>query len=312
MLIQPLFSYIPSNHINIIPDWNLHPFVDEMIPATLNDSFKSMGIMHPPIVQLKANGKFDLICGRRRLQALRTYYHQSQILCMILPSELPISSILHYVLTDQQLNSPLSLMETAYFLKCCTERISGNEITKSFLPLLGYKPQPDLFSQFSNLLKLDKNIQQQIHLGNIDSKIAFDLLNLPDKDQLTFLNLIQSLQPGGGKQKRLLFLSRDIAHRTQQTISTLFEGAEFKQIIEHNEMNPPQKIHALLELLQRKFYPESSNAEQRFREKVRRLDLPDNLTVTHSLNFEKDEVFLTIRFPDLQSCENAWHKHQII
>lgn len=70
-------------------------------------------------------------------------------------------------------------------------------------------------------------------------------------------------------------------------------------------MNPPQKTHTLLELLQKGFYPRSSEAEHVFKDKVRRLNLPDNYELTHSLNFERDEVYLTMTFPDLESCENA-------
>jgi len=73
-------------------------------------------------------------------------------------------------------------------------------------------------------------------------------------------------------------------------------------------MNPPQKTHTILELLQRKFYPRSSTAEQLFKERVRRLKLPDNLEITHSLNFEKDEIYLTETFTDWQSCEKSLYK----
>ena len=38
----------------------------------------------------------------------------------------------------------------------------------------------------------------------------------------------EALAPGTGKQKRILMLSREIAQRSQQTITTLFEEQEFQ------------------------------------------------------------------------------------
>lgn len=306
------FQFIALNRINSIQHWDIHPFLDETPSLRLKQSLQELGILHPPIVQQTANGDFDLICGRRRLHTLKHYSNQTNVCCLILPHELPTRRLVHYILTDQLLNGPLSPMETAYFLKYCMADMDAEDVISLFLPRLGYKPQPDFLYQLLSLLKLDKKIQRQIHAGLIVEKTALELLDLPDEDRLTLSTLIEELQPGTGKQKRLLTLSRDTAYRTQQTITSLLEGEEFKQIIEHDEMNPPQKIHTLLELLQKKFYARSSDTEQAFKDRVRKLALPDNVTVTHSLNFEKDEIFLTIGFPDLQSCETAWRKKQIV
>jgi ParB-like chromosome segregation protein Spo0J len=312
MFILPEFKSISLNRININQHWDMHLFLNETPSLQLKQSLQDLGVLHPPIVQQTTKGNIDLICGRRRLYALKHYFNQTNVCCLILPPDLPTRSLAHYILTDQQLNGPLSPMEAAYFLKYCMEDMDAKEVVTCFLPRLGYKPQPDFLNQLLSLLKLDKKIQRQIHTGLIIEKTALELLELPEEDRFTLSTLIELLQPGTGKQKRLLTLSRDIAKRTQQTITSLLEGEEFKQIIEHDEMNPPQKIHTLLELLQKKFYARSSDTEQAFKDRVRKLALPDNVTVTHSLNFEKDEIFLTIRFPDLQSCETARRKKQIV
>jgi hypothetical protein len=308
MSTQPLFKYIALNLIKIIPKWNIHPFLDETPPPILKKSFEEVGILHPPLIQQTMNGDFNLICGRRRLHALNHYYKQSNIFCLILPPELPPRALLSYILTDQQLHAALSPMEAAFFLQYSLDELPRREAIHFFLPRLGYKPQPEVLDQLLSLHTLDQKIQRQIHQGLILEKIAIELLDLPEMDRITLSVLFELLQPGTGKQKRLLTLTRDLSNRTQQSISSLFQGQEFKQIIEHNEMNPPQKIHVLLELLQKKTYSRSSDAERCFKDKIRKLNLPDYVTVTHSLNFETDEVFLTEGFPNLQSCENAWRK----
>lgn len=306
MSTQLSLKDIQLSSINTTQLWNIHPFLDDTPSPALQQSFTEVGILHPPIVQQAQDGTFNLICGRKRLYALKHYFKQTSWHCLIIQPTLAPSAFLLNILTDQQLNGPLSPIEIAHFLKYCLDKMDKNEVLNFFLPRLGYKKQEFLIKQLVSLLSLEETIQRQIHHGLIIDKIAFELVTLPPRDRFCLSSLFELLQPGTGKQKRILTLSQDIANRSQKTISSLFEEQDFKNIIEHQEMNPPQKIHTLLELLQKEFYPRSSDAEHIFKDRVRKLNLPDNYELTHSLNFERDEVYLTLTFPDLESCETAW------
>ena len=310
MSTHPLFKNIPLDSINTTPSWTLHPFLGDTPSPLLKQSFEASGILHPPLVQQVEDGTFNLISGRSRLYALKYYFKQTSIPCLVLHPALAPCTFLLYILTDQQLNAPLSPMEVSFFLKYCLDKMEEKEIADFFLPRLGLKKQTALIHKLTRLLTLEETIQQQVHHNLISDKIAFEFLTLPPVDRVTLSSLFDLLQPGTGKQNRMLMLSRDIALRSQKTISALLAEQEFKEILEHAEMNPPQKSHTILELLQRKFYSRSSDAELIFKERVKRLRLPDNFEITHSLNFEKDEVYLTETFQDLKSCENGWQRKQ--
>jgi hypothetical protein len=312
MSIQPSLKEISLSSINITPDWNIHPFLDDTPSTCLKQSFLESGILHPPIVQAAKDESFELVCGRKRLYALQHYYqHINRFHCLILPSTLTLREICLYVLTDQQLNGPLSPMETAFLLKHCSQKMDELEIKDFILPRLGHsghKNQSMLIHQFVRLTTLDTRAQQLIHHGLIIEKTAFEVLELPPEDQKALFFLFDLLQPGTGKQKRILSLTREIVNRSASTISSLLDEQEFKQILEHAEMNIPQKTHSLLELLQKRSFPRSSGAEQIFKDRVRRLQLPAHYELNHSLNFEKNEVALTVTFSDLERCEQTWHK----
>lgn len=306
-----LLQTIPLDLINTTSHWSLHPFLDDVPPPALQQSFEEVGVLHPPVVQQAPNGRYDLICGRRRLRALKDYFKQTSFLCLLLPPAPPPDFFFLYILTDQQLNAPLSPMEKAFLLQYCLKKMEEKAISSFILPRLGYPKHPHLIQQLTSLLILEDKIQQQVHKGFIADKIAFDLLALTPTDRLYLSSLFELLQPGTGKQKRILSLSQDIARRSRQSISSLFDEIELRDILEHQEMNAPQKTHSLLEILQKMSSPRSSAAEHVFKERVRRLDLPGNCEVTHSPNFEKDEVYLTLRFPDLGSCESACRNKEI-
>lgn len=308
MATQPLFKNIRLDLISTTPVWSLHPFLDDAPSSSLRQSFEESGILHPLIVQQTEDETVNLVCGRRRLYAFSHYFRQTSLPCLVIPAAQTPSAFFLYVLTDQQSNGPLSPMEIAFFLTYCLEKMTETEIADFFLPRLGHKKQPAVIRKLTSLLRLEETIQRQVHQGLISDKTAFELLALSPEDRLTLSSLFDLLQPGTGKQNRIIMLSRDLALRGQKTISSLLAEQEFMEILEHTEMNPPQKTHTILELLQRKFYPRSSTAEQLFKERVRRLKLPDNIEITHSLNFEKDEIYLTETFPDWQSCEKSWDK----
>ncbi|MBU0664543.1 MAG: ParB/RepB/Spo0J family partition protein [Proteobacteria bacterium] len=308
MASYPSFKDISLNSIRITPLYNIHPFLDDSAPPELKQSFEESGILHPPIVQQVQDGTFDLICGRKRLHALKHHFKKKSAPCLIIPPVSDPYTFFLYILTDQQVNGPLSPIETAFFLKYCLEKIDEKVIINFFLPRLGYKQQATILHQLISLSILDESIQLQIHHGFISDKIAFEFLELPLEDRSSLSSLFELLHPGTGKQKRILLLSREIAQRSQQSITTLFAEQEFQFIIEHNEMNAPQKTHNILELLQKKFYPQSSDAEQIFKDRVRSLNLPQGYELIHTLNFEKDAVYLTVSFPNLGSFEKAWRK----
>ncbi|MDD3814008.1 MAG: ParB/RepB/Spo0J family partition protein [Desulfocapsaceae bacterium] len=311
MSTYPSIKNISLNSIRVTPHYNIHPFLDDSAPPALKQSFQELGILHPPIIQQVSNGTFDLICGRKRLHALKHQFNHTNVPCLIIPPDSDPYTFFLYILTDQQLQGALSPMEAAFFLKYCLEKIDEKEAINYFLPRLGFKPQSTILHQLISLSSLDENIQNQIHHGFISDKIAIELLDLPPEDRSSLSVLFELLQPGTGKQKRILTLSREIAQRSQHTITTLFEEQEFQYILAHTEMNAPQKVHSILELLQKKFYPQSSDAEQTFRDRARRLNLPQGYELTHSLNFEKDAVYLTVSFPDLGRFEKVWQEKKL-
>lgn len=303
MFSHPQFQYIAIASINTSPSWTLHPFLDIPPGPVLIQSFEESGILHPPIVQQTDNGSFNLICGQRRLYAARHYFRQVSLACLVIQSALPPSAFFLFILTDQQTNGLLSPMEAAFFLHYCLDKMEEKQIAELFLPRLGYKKQTALIHKLTRLTALEQIIQQHIHAGLISDKTAFELLTLSPEDRLSLALLFDYLQLGSGKQNRLLMLSRDLALRSHTTISSLLKQQEFLEVLTHQEMNVPQKSHLILELLQKQVYGRSIDAELEFKEKVKKLQLPGNYEITHSLNFEKDEVYLTETFPDWESCQ---------
>ena len=306
------FSILPESSFNKVDikkienskKWSLHPFLSSNLSPKVLASIQRVGLLHPPIILQTSTDKYQLLCGYSRLEAYkRTNPSKTSITCLILDKDTSSEQILHTVLEDQLLSGSLSSIEKAYFFKYSLNYIEINEAAKNYLPILNEKIQPHTIKKFFRLLELEQELQISIHFGRINDKTAQELLSLTSSDRLTLHNIFLNLELGGGKQKRLLGLSKDLAYREGQTITELLSGSDCKEILTHSEMNQPQKISNLLTSLQKRLYPQSNSAEEVFLKKVHNMDLPASCSLTHSQAFEGDEVSLTIHFKDLLNVE---------
>ena len=115
---------------------------------------------------------------------------------------------------------------------------------------------------------------------------------------------------GTGKQKRFFNLIRDIAFREGSSITSYLQKKEITEILDHKDMNIPQKIKHLGNLLQHELNPTSSLAEGAFEKQVASLQLPANYAISHSPSFEKDEITLSITFKDFDECAQYLSQQQ--
>jgi hypothetical protein len=70
-------------------------------------------------------------------------------------------------------------------------------------------------------------------------------------------------------------------------------------------MNPPQKSQALFKHLDQLLTPTLNTSLESFNDWKAKLQLSDNQDISHSQNFEKDEVLLSIRFRDKEDLEKS-------
>jgi ParB family transcriptional regulator, chromosome partitioning protein len=293
------FSYrnVPFKAFHDSFTWDLHPFLNDLIPDTLEKSIIKVGILHPPIVIQADADTYDIICGRKRIQCGRRL-GQSRFLCRILPPTSPKRILLSFLLEDQMSGNPLSFPEMAYCFKLCQDHLNKDEayeILSSDLPKMNRM-------HLLSLLEFDHAILRKIHYGQLAEKILYDLLKLDREDRTKIVELIELLQLGEGKQKRLITLCRDIVLRENISVGALLDQPETKAVIEHNEMNIPQKTNRLLGLLQKRCYPQSTAAREFFQSQRHALALPETCDICPSPSFEKDEVTLSLRFPDFETC----------
>ena len=225
---------------------------------------------------------------------------------MIIQVQVPKIDIFSILLEEIHTSRQLTPVEKAIFLQKTSQLIDEKHIVKEFLPRIGLPPDPFYMKQSIMLLNLEEPLIRAIHQGNINEKVALDILPFSAKDRQAVFQIISTLQFSVSNQKKLLNICRELAIRENRTIAAILEDKGVQDILNHQEANPPQKTKNLMNWLSREYMPRSSHAADEFRRFAASMHLPQNVSVDHTPFFEDDSVTLSITFSSRESLKNAW------
>jgi len=314
LLPLPISSLINSVQLrtirlNLVADsrhWDIHPFLQPDMPADLAESFGNIGILHPPVVYETTSGQYEIIAGRRRLRAAEEILHLTNCSCLVVPCSTPPVEVLAILLESHRFDVPLSPMEVAYFCKIGLQHLPIEKFTETLLARITGRCNASMTKKYIQLISLENELQHLVHHLFISESMAHELLKLTPEDRVRITQLFKIFQMGGGKQKRFLSLLRDACQRSNLSFSTFLERSEIKDILDHKEMNSPQKLHNLFSHLQNLLTPTYSADEDTFKLQIVNLKLPNYCSVQHSPAFETDEVSLTIQFREMDLLSKTW------
>lgn len=303
-MVTCIYGTVCHGDISDSLEWNLHPWAATSWSDELFSSFGQLGVLHPPYVLPRENGRYQIISGFRRCHFSATVANNAAIACLILPKETDNTTLLDLVLEEQRTTRPLSLVEKARFLEICKmQNLSPEEILGRYAEKLTLRKQKATLDQLASLLKEDRLFVEGIDQGQLQEKMAGDLLLLSEpSDRLALVRLFRKLQMGDNQQKKFYTTLRDLTKRQQTPIATYLQSPEITALLDHPTMNPPQKVQHLSAYLQEQLSPEAARAEQAFQLRRRELHLPPSCSLQHSQSFESDTVDLTITFKNLSHC----------
>jgi hypothetical protein len=310
MAIRFSYADLPFHLLRCTDTWNLHPFLDTATDedSSLLSSIRSVGILCPPLVLATHTGRYEVLAGRRRIQAYLHLGQENSICCRVVPEETSYDRLLVLILEDALKEQSLSPIENAYFFHICLRFLESEDVVELFCRRLSLPEKNCTLTRLLRLLSLEPVLQRGLHSGMLAENIAQDFVNLSSSDRLAIFDVFSDLQLGGNKQKRLFVLLRDSARQSGCTLETLMKSKGIQYILQHEEMNIPQKGHNLIQHLQQLNTPELYRQEALFARWQAGLELSSECNVWHSQSFEKDEVSLALSFTNRKKLEDFWEQ----
>ena len=285
--------------------FSLLPFAEPPTKA-LTRHIAQNGVIHPPLVKEGADGAFRIVAGRKRLRIVGDLLKQRSCDCLVVGADLDTLSTLTLALDEALMGGPVSPLVKACFFKKAIGLCPPDEAARRFLPLFGLSPHPVHLPKIVGLVDLEEPLARALHEGRLDDKTASALIDLSFRDRFALFDLIDTLRLSVMNQRKVLAICEDLAKRQGTSIHAILASQELKEIIDHPEANPPQKAAQVMRTLIQQHSPDLTAAEHAFAELTCRLNLPKGFVLNHAPAFARDEVTLTITFPNREALVTVW------
>jgi ParB/RepB/Spo0J family partition protein len=282
--------------------WSLHQDLPPEPGEGLVQSIRHFGLLRP-IITRRLGEHLELICGARRLHALRQVGQCSDIPCFIIDQNLETGALLQLVGEDQRQTAPLSPIEAGRLI-ALFENVEGKVDNSELEKATGISSSRER-QRLTALLRLEEPIRQAVHSGAIPVKNGLLLAGLTGFERTFMAELFARLSLNGNKQRRLLELAMIISVSEQCSLTEVF-SLYYPAVCSDPIDNVPQVSAQLMKGLYERSHPFLAATHRQFNKKRDGLNLPDNCSLSPYPDFERDTVTLEVEFKDFDSFERAW------
>lgn len=257
-----------------------------------------------PLTVYEKDGEYQLIDGHKRLLKLLSL-HKSHCFCIIVNSfsDSKLYFLLRIFLNQ---NRPLSFREKYNFLSWLKENYSKDEYLEaaSLLPLSQRERH-----EIEQLFGASEVLLSHIESGKLDSAVVPELINIDEVRQREIIEFLSNLQFSRSAQRELIEWLPEIASRKNCTITSIADSSPIQGILNHNFLNPPQKMQKIRDHLFNERFPVLSKAKSEWTEVCRKIN-PDSSHIQFIADdsFEKNRLEIKINVSNPQEVLSIFEK----
>ncbi len=270
------------------------PSFDPIEP--LAASIREIGLLNPPLLQRRSDGRLRIVCGFRRLEALRLPALPLKEAWVIEKTQ-PSADVFLIALLDNAAHKSFNPVQSAAAVRILRRLgVDDREILERFFPVLGLAKNSRLLELLSDLSALPADWQQAVAEDRVGLDQAAAAAHLEPHDRDAFLKLITTLRLGKNRQRELLLLLQDVARLHGIALHKLLSTNDMASVIGAERLTPSQKTERLKEQLWAARYPRYAAAEKRFAELIKAAAFPPDVVLQHSPFFQGDELQIGFTF----------------
>jgi ParB/RepB/Spo0J family partition protein len=289
---------IPLDKIDLEDTQFLITFLPDL--ESLVASVQRVGLLEPLLVRKRDDGRYQLICGFKRAEALRLIA-VPEVEAFVYPQGAldDIQALLLQM--GHNIVRPLNLVEKAQALgKLLAFGCPEREVIDRYLPLLGLQPSIRILKQVTGLMSLEQGLQEYLVRKNLSLSTSTLFLHLDKEGQEAILPLLDALGPGENRVKEIIAYLREISLRDGVSIAALISKKEIGELIDDQETSRPQRLEHLRRVLKEMRFPRLTAMENTFADYERSLSLPPQISFHPPPFFEGEQFKMELRFKDLK------------
>jgi hypothetical protein len=290
---------IPLSRIDVADMSFLITFLPDLEP--LMASIQLVGLLEPLILREKAGGKYQIVCGFKRVEVLHHLALNEAAAFVYQPGELNDFQALQLTI-GHNLTRTLNLVEKAQALKkLLAFGVSEREVIDRYLPLFALQPNVRILRQTTALLSLERKVLEYLVKEDLSLSAAVCFLDLDQEGQKAILPLLLALRPGENRVKEIISFLREISLRDGKPISSLLTTEDIVELLADLQTPRPQRMEQLRRVIRQMRFPLLTTIEERFAAYRQSLALPPQISFHHPAFFEGEEFRMELRFKDFRS-----------
>jgi ParB-like chromosome segregation protein Spo0J len=297
------FQEIPLAAVDLEDHTFVVPLADDV--ERLLASIREVGLLAPPWLRPRADGRWQAVAGLKRLRAAARLGWE-RIPARTLPAAAPEAQCLLVALYDNAFTRGFNLGEQAAMAQRLRAYWDSPTVAAKYLPYLGLSPSPALLERLLALATLEPPFLQLAARGRLALPAGAALAGWTLEDRAAALPYLEELWLSQSMQEQLLEQLSLLARREATSPGAILGRAEVRQVLGEPSLSPQERTQRVRRLLRRWVYPRSTAAREAFQAALDRLGLSRHprLRLTPPPAFEGPDFHLEIKFRDSQELAN--------
>jgi hypothetical protein len=262
--------------------------------SKLIKSIEKIGLINKPYIIKRKDQSVEIIVGYRRILALKELGIKEACCFDITDSGMSDYGLFMLALHDNLFSREFTFIEKSMIINILIKLVKDINAIYDVCSLINISRKD--YPILSKINMLDDKIKQAISEGVLHIKTIELLLQMEASDILLISYWLNKLKLSYNYQLQLIDYISDISRINKRSISSLMEEEFFKNLLEDNKQNIPQKAKELMEYLKIRRNPKISKYQEIFEKKIKKLNLPSNVRVMNPGYFESEGYRLEIDF----------------
>ena len=268
----------------------------------LVDAIDRIGLLYPPILYETMDGVYIVVAGFKRILACRRL-GRTGIEARIMPGDTSALDCLSIAVADNTLHRDINLTEQSIALSKLSA-FYGNDVDLSHAARrLGMEVNPGLVKKLLRITTLSGPLQQAILSGAIPLSIALGLDAISSPLAKRLIAVFEQLRPTLNQQKDILQWVQDLARMDPAGGADLLLDEACRSVLTDGDLDRPRKIRGLMDILRRRRFPVIAAFGDQYRQKMRKLSLPQGMSMIPPEDFEADRHRVVLDFQSLEQLE---------
>jgi len=274
---------------------------EEVVSAPLIASIREIGQLNP-VVLLKENLRYIIVCGFRRLHALRRM-NISKVLTRILEGKAPDSpDVFDLALWDNISHRDLDPLEKARVLFKLKNDfgVSDRVLIQVYLPRIHLKPHEQVLRTHMMLHESHPDCRRYFKEGRLTQASLEYLSAIAVSSRETIASSMREIRMSASLQRKFFSLLDDLSAMTGTEPGNPLKNPQILGVLNDARLSPSERGEKVYAILYRFRYPRVSEAEESFMERKQSLGLPGSVRITADPYFETPDLRVEFKAHDAE------------